>query len=83
MFKDFKEKTTYLIKSYKKIESLSDNLIATGDMEAYNQYMKVFDQYVQNGKRNFHDCGEINFASVNLKDELNKFSFYLDDLLTT
>ena len=45
--------------------------------------MKVFDQYVQNGKRNFHNCGEMNFTSVNLKDELNKFSFYLDDLLTT
>ena len=44
--------------------------------------MKVFDQCVQNGKRNFHDCGEMNFTSVNLKDELNKFSFYLDDLLT-
>ena len=28
-------------------------------------------------------CEEINFALINLKDELNKFSFYLDDLLTT
>ena len=25
----------------------------------------------------------MNFTSVNLKDELNKFLFYLDDLLTT
>ena len=25
----------------------------------------------------------MNFTSVNLKNELNKFSFYLDDLLTT
>ena len=28
-------------------------------------------------------CEEINFALINLKDELNKFSFYLDDFLTT
>ena len=83
LLENFKEKTTYLMRSYKKIESLSGKLIVTGDIEAYNHYMKVFDQYVQNGKRNFHDCGEMNFTSVNLKDELNKFSFYLDDLLTT
>ena len=25
----------------------------------------------------------MNFTSVNLKNDLNKFSFYLDDLLTT
>ena len=62
---------------------MSENLVATSDIEACNHYMKVFDQYVQNAKRNFHDCGEMNFTSVNLKDELNKFSFYLDDLLTT
>ena len=37
----------------------------------------------KNGKRNFHDCYEMNFTSVNLKNDLNKFSFYLDDLLTT
>ena len=83
LLNDFKEKTAYLMRSYKKIESLSENLVAPSDIEAYNHYMKVFDQYVQNGKRNFHDCGEMNFTSVNLKDELNKFSFYLDDLLTT
>ena len=71
------------MRSYKKIESLSDKLIVTGDIEAYNHYMKVFDKYAQNGKRNFDNCGEMNFTSVNLKDELNKFSFYLDDLLTT
>ena len=71
------------MRSYKKIESLSDKLIVTGDVEAYNHYMKVFDKYAQNGKRNFHNCGEMNFTSVNLKDELNKFSLYLDNLLTT
>ena len=71
------------MRSYKKIESLSENLVAPSDIEAYNHYMNVFDQYVLNGKTNFHDCGEMNFASVNLKDELNKFSFYLDDLLNT
>ena len=71
------------MRSYKKIESLSENLVAPSDIEAHNHYMKVFDQHVQNGKRNFHDCGELNFTSANLKDELNKFSFYLDDLLTT
>ena len=68
LLNDFKEKTAYLMRSC--------------GIEAYNHYMKVFDQYVQNGKRNFHDCGELNFTSVNLKDELNKFSFYLDNLLT-
>ena len=80
---DFKEKTAYLMRSYKKIESLPENLVAPSDIEAYNHYMKVFDQYVLNRKRNFHDSGEMNFRSVNLKDELDKFSFYLDDLLTT
>ena len=83
LLNDFKEKTSYLMKSYKKIESFSENLVAPSDIEAYNHYMKVFDQYVQNGERNFYDCGEMNFTSVNLKDKLNKFSFYLDDLLTT
>ena len=83
LLEDFKEKTTYLMRSYKKIESLSDKLIVTGDIETFNHYMKVFDQYVQNGKINFYDCGEMNLAPVNLNDELNKFSFYLDDLLTT
>ena len=83
LLNDFREKNAYLMRSYKKIESLFEILVATSGNEAYNHYMKVFDQYVQNGKRNFHDCGEMNFTSVNLKDELNKFSFYLDDLLTT
>ena len=41
----------------------------------YNHYIKVFDQYVRNGKRNFHDCCEMNFTSVNLKDELINFRF--------
>ena len=79
-----KKKSTYLMKSYKKIESLSEDLFATNDIEAYNQCMKVFDQYVRKEKKNFpYYCEEINFALINLKDELNKFSFYLDDLLTT
>ena len=79
-----KKKSTYLMKSYKKIESLSEDLFATNDIEAYNHCMKVFDQYVQKEKKNFpYYCEEINFALINLKDELNKFSFYLDDLLTT
>ena len=74
---DFKEKTAYLTRSYKKIEILPENLVAASDIE-------VFGQYVRNGKRNFpYYCEEINFALINLKDELNKFSFYLDDLLTT
>ena len=72
LLNDFKEKTAYLMRSYKKIESLSQNLEAPSDIKAYNHHMKVFDQYVQNGKRNFHNCGEMNFTSVNLKDELNK-----------
>ena len=54
------------MRSYKKIESLSENLVAPSDI-------------VQNGKRNFHDCGEMNFTTINLKDELSKFLFYLDD----
>ena len=83
LLNDFKEKTAYLMRSYKKIESLSENLAAPSDIEAYNHYMKVFDQYVQNGKTNFLDCGKMNFTPVNLKDELNKFSFYSGDLLTT
>ena len=61
---------------------MSENSVAPSDIEAYNYYMKVFDQYIQNGKRNFHNCGEMSFTSVNLKDELNKFLFYLGDLLT-
>ena len=40
---DFKEKTAYLMRSYKKIESLSENLVATSDNEAYNHYMEIFD----------------------------------------
>ena len=63
------------MRSYKKIESFSENLVASSDIEAYNHYIKVFDQYVRNGKRNFHDCCEMNFTSVNLKDELINFRF--------
>ena len=51
LLNDFKEKTIYLMKSYKKVESLSENLFATNDIEAYNHCMKVFDQYVQNEKK--------------------------------
>ena len=81
---DFKEKTIYLLKSYKKIESLSEDLFANNHLETYNRCMKVFDQYVQNERKNFsYYCEEINFTLINLKDELNKFSYYLDDLLTT
>ena len=45
LLNDFKEKTAYLMRSYKKIESLSENLVATSDIENYNHYMKVSDQY--------------------------------------
>ena len=62
LLNDFKEKTAYLMRPYKKIESLSENLVATSGNKTYNHYMNVFDQYVRNGKRNFHDCGEMNFT---------------------
>ena len=51
LLNDFKEKAIYLMKSYKKIESLSEDLFATNDIEAYNHCMKVFDQYVRNEKK--------------------------------
>ena len=63
---------------------MSEDLFANNHIETYNCCMKVFDQYVQNERKNFsYYCEEINFTLINLKDELNKFSFYLDDLLTT
>ena len=84
LLNDFKEKTTHLMKSYKKFESLSEDLFANNDIETYNRCMKVFDQYVRNEKKNFpYYCEEINFTLINLKDELNKFLYYLEDLLTT
>ena len=62
----------------------TDALFANNHLETYNRCMKVFDQYVQNERKNFsYYCEEINFTLINLKDELNKFSYYLDDLLTT
>ena len=44
------------MKSYKKIESLSEDLFATNSLLnllvfAYNHCMKVFDQYVRNEKK--------------------------------
>ena len=51
LLNDFEEKTTYLMKSYKIIESLSEDLVATNDIETYNRCMKVFDQYVRNEKK--------------------------------
>ena len=39
------------MKSYKKIESLSEDLFAPNDIDAYNHCMKVFDQYAQNQKK--------------------------------
>ena len=57
------------MKSYKRIESLTDDLFCTNDIKSFNGCMKVFDQFVQNGSQNFPYCGEINLALVYLKDE--------------
>ena len=63
---------------------MSEDLFANDHIETYNRCIKVFDQYVQNERKNFpYYCEEINFTLINLKDELNEFLFYLDDLLTT
>ena len=82
---DFRKESTYLLRSFMKIESLSEDWFCTGDIETSNYCMEVYQQFVNNEKLDFfiEQSEEIKLALHKLRDELNNFAYYLNDLLTT
>ena len=81
---DFRKKSTYLLQSFMKIESLSEDLFCTGDIQTLGYCMEVYRQFDNNETLDFFikQSDEIKLALRKLRDELNKFAYYLNDLLT-
>ena len=82
---DFRKKKTFLLQSFIKIESLSEDLFCTGDIETLDYCMEVYRQFINNETLDFfiEQSDEIKSALHKLRDELDKFAHYLNDLLTT
>ena len=78
---DTANRSTYLIRSFIKIQSLAKDLFCTGEIETLNYCMEVYQQFINKEKL---DIGqELKLALTNLRDELSSFQFYLEKLLTT
>ena len=79
------KKSTFLLRSFIKIESLSEDLFCTGDIETLDYCMEVYRQFINNETLDFfiEQSDEIKSALHKLRDELDKFAHYLNDLLTT
>ena len=81
---DFRKKSTYLLQSFMKIESLSEDLFCTGHIQTLGYCMEVYRQFDNNETLDFfiEQSDEIKLALRKLRDELNKFAYYLNDSLT-
>ena len=82
---DFTKRSTFLIQSFIKIESLAEDLFCTGDIETLDYCMEVYQQFINKEKLDFfiEESQELKLALNKLKDELSNFEFYLENLLTT
>ena len=76
--------STYLIKSFITIKSLSEDFFCTGDIETVDYCMEVQRQYENCEAFDFFkaDKWEIHVALRKMKDELFEFSAYLERLFT-
>ena len=50
---DFRKKSTYLLQSFMKIESLSEDLFCTGDIQTLDYCMEVYKQFDNNETLDF------------------------------
>ena len=82
---DFTKRSTFLIQSFIKIESLAEEFFCTGDIETLDYCMEVYRQFINKEKLDFfiEESQELKLALNKLKDELSNFEFYLENLLTT
>ena len=82
---DFRKKSTFLLQNFIRIESVSEDLFCTGDIETLDYCMAVYRQFINNETLDFfiEQSDEIKSALHKLRDELDKFAHYLNDLLTT
>ena len=78
---DTTKRSTYLIRSFIKIQSLAKDLFCTGEIETLNYCMEVYWQFINKEKLDISQ--ELKLALTNLRDELSNFQFYLEKLLTT
>ena len=69
---DIAKRSTYFIRSFIKIKSLTEDLFCTGEIETLDYCMEVYQQFI-----------ELKLALTKLRDELLNFEFYLDKLLVT
>ena len=82
---DFTKRSTYLIRSFIKNESLAKDLFCTGDIETLDYCIDVYQQSINKKKLDsfIEESQELKLAFNKLKDELSNFEFYLENLLTT
>ena len=69
---DFTKRSTFLIRSFIKIESLAEDLFCTGDIETLDYCMEVYRQFINKEKLDFfiEESQELKLALNKLKDEL-------------
>ena len=82
---DVAKRSTYFIQSFIKIQSLTEDLFCTGEIETLDYCMEVCQQFIDEEELDFFisDSQELKLALPKLRDELLNFEFYLDELLVT
>ena len=78
---DTAKRSTYLVRSFIKIQSLAEDLFSTGVSETLNYCMEVYRQFINKEKLDVSQG--LKLALTNLRDELSNFKFYSEKLLTT
>ena len=81
---DIGRRSTYLIRSFIKITSLSKDLFCTGDIEALDYCIEVYRQFNNREPLDFFisDKWELRLAFTKLRDKLFHFEFCLKTLFT-
>ena len=82
---DVAKRSTYFIRSFIKIKSLTEDLFCTGEIETLDYCMEVYQQFINEEELDFFisDSQELKLALTKLREELLNFEFYLDKLLVT
>ena len=84
MLKDIGRISTYFIKSFITIKSLSKDLFSTSDIETLDYCMEIYRQWENRESFDFFiaDKWEIREALLKMQGELLNFRSYLESLFT-
>ena len=75
---DVAKRSTYFIRSFIKIQSLTEDLFCTGEIETLDYCMEVYRQFINEEELDFFisDSQELKLALTKLKEELLNSEFY-------